>query len=159
MTTIVLLILAYAQIKDSFGTIGTPQIATQALPNAATAGTLSSGASDLLLTASFIFALFVLLGNRYMKERSARQRMSVLRLMVEKGQPISENLVREMKHARNNSGKVWHSSVSALRSARTESWVVELNTKMHSYLGSPPWGLASVYCLPINFPEIIPNLN
>jgi hypothetical protein len=45
---------------------------------------------------AFIFVIVLVLGGRFLRERTAHKRLELLRLMIEKGQPISDNVVKEM---------------------------------------------------------------
>lgn len=46
--------------------------------------------------ASFIFVAAVVLVPRYMKEKSARHRLDTLRLMMEKGQSVPEDIIKQI---------------------------------------------------------------
>lgn len=59
-------------------------------------GTLSGLADVLVPGMFFAFLIAVILGGRYIASRNEQKRLDVLRLMVEKGQPVPEAIVSQI---------------------------------------------------------------
>lgn len=54
-------------------------------------------AEDIVVPiAFFVFMIILILGGRLVRERTERQRLDLLRSMVEKGQPVPESVVKEI---------------------------------------------------------------
>jgi len=57
----------------------------------------AASAEDVVIPlAAFIFVLALVLGSRYLKERTQKQRLDLLRTMVDKGQTVPEGVIKEL---------------------------------------------------------------
>ena len=54
----------------------------------------------------FLFLISVILGSRYLREQTERRRLDILKMMVEKGQPVPEGVVRQILNSDRRSDPV-----------------------------------------------------